>query len=211
MPNPFISQSERDIRNAVVTRARELWPDGRIIHELNVEHGQVRADLAIVSPDHLLLVEIKSERDTLSRLSNQLRHFHPVCHGIIVAAHERWCRGSKYPNSDIDPILRHAQSNALLWQFPEPEEKCGIRAWRAPHTVDRPWSHRMLRLLWTEELQRLGEAHGLKAKRAAGYKLADELALRLPGQVVEQAVCAALRARPFAEADDPIASTHHAA
>lgn len=204
MPNPFTSQSERDIRNAVVTRCRELWPTGRIIHELNVEQGTVRADLAVVTIDKLVLLEIKSERDTLSRLPNQLRHFHPVCHGIIVAAHERWCRGSRYPNCDIDPILRHAQCNALLWQHPEPAEKWGMRFWSTPHAVARPWPHRMLRLLWTEELQDLAGRYGIKAKRIAGYKLADELALMLPGRDVEQAVCRALRVRAFAEADPPV-------
>jgi hypothetical protein len=210
LPNPFISQSERDIRQAVVQRARQLWPDARIIHELNVEHGQCRADVAAVTSDTIVLFEIKSERDTLSRLSNQLRHFQPVCHGIIVAAHERWCSGSKYPNCDIDPILRHARCGDL-WRYPEPEAKWGIRAWREPITTCRPWPHRMLRLLWTEELQALASLRGLKAKRTAGYKLADELALLLTGQQVEKAVCSALRARPFAEADDPILDASHAA
>lgn len=211
MPNPFISQSERDIRDAVVERARQLWPSARIIHELNVEHGSVRADVAVVTESTLALVEIKSERDTLSRLSNQLRNFHPVCHHIIVAAHERWCMGSKYPNCDIDPILRHAQCGAALWQYPEPAEKWGLRFWSAPPAATRPWPHRMLRLLWTEELQALANRHGVRSKRVAGYKLADELALLLPGREVEQAVCAALRARPFAEADDPIPDARHVA
>jgi hypothetical protein len=203
LPNPFISQSERDIREATVARARQLWPDARIIHELNVEHGAVRADLAAVTATQLILFEIKSERDTLSRLSNQLRRFQPVCHGVIVAAHERWCIGSKYPNCDVHPIIRHAGCGHL-WQYPEPEEKWGLRHWSAPYAAARPWPHRMLRLLWTEELQGLANKYGMKSRRVAGHKLADELALLLTGQQVEQAVCRALRARPFAEADPAV-------
>lgn len=206
MPSPLISQSERDIRAAVVCRARDLFPSARIIHELNVEHGQCRADLAAVTETELILFEIKSARDTLSRLANQLRNFHPVCHHVVVAAHERWCTGSKYPNCDIEPIMRHA-GVGHLWRYPEPEQKWGARAWHAPRASSRPWPHRMLRLLWTEELQSLaGQHHISNARRAPGYKLADQLALMLPGADIERAVCAALRARPFAEADAPIRS-----
>ncbi len=201
---PLISQSERDIRQAVVSRARELWPTARIIHELNVEHGAVRADLAAVTEHEIVLFEIKSERDTLHRLSNQLRHFQPVCHHLIVAAHERWCRGSKYPNCDIDPILRHAGCGKL-WQYPEPEGRWGLRHWTVHSTANRPWPHRLLRLLWTEELQAVGAAQGIdRVHRLAGYKLADQLALQMSGADIEHAVCRALRARPFAEADEPV-------
>lgn len=203
--NPFVSQSERDIRAAVVDRARELWPSARIIHELNVEHGQCRADIAAVTADTLVLIEIKSERDTLHRLGNQLRAFRPVSHHLIVAAHERWCRGSKYPNCDIDPILRHAQCDASLWQYPEPDERYGLRHWSAPHTATRPWPHRMLRLLWTEELRIIAAGAGMnRVSRRSGHTLADDLSLILTGRQVEQAVCATLRARQFAEADPPI-------
>lgn len=206
MTNPFISQSERDIRQAVVSRARELWPSARIIHELNVDHGECRADVAAVTDAELILFEIKSARDTLARLPNQLRTFGPVAHHVIVAAHERWCSAKKYPNCDVEKIIGHARVGQL-WRYPEPPSKWGLRHWSAPHSTTRPWPHRMLRLLWTEELQRLAAESGVsRSHRIAGYKLADQLSLLLTGAEVERAVCAALRARQFAEADDPIES-----
>lgn len=198
MPNPFISQSERSIRNAVVSRARALWPDARIVHELNVEHGQVRADVAAVTPDQLILFEIKSERDKLHRLSNQLRQFGPVCHHVIVAAHEKWCGGSQLPNGDVDPIIRFA-GHGHLWVYPR------VHFWSKPWPPTVPWPHRMLRLLWTEELRDVASSFQIDgANRRSGHDLCRDLALTLTGQQIEHAVCATLRQRPFAEADPPI-------
>lgn len=212
MTNPFISSAEGLIRDAVVTRARELWPEARIIHELNVEHGQVRADLAAVSPDTLVLFEIKSERDKLHRLSNQLRHFGPVCHHLIVAAHEKWCGGSKLPNGDVEPIIRFA-GHGELWPFPEPSPQPWGRAWAAPYrNSTRPWPHRMLRLLWTDELRLVASREGMeRVHRMPGYELADALANKMTGSEVELAVCQALRRRRFAEADAPIEDRSNAA
>lgn len=202
--NPFVSQSERDIRDAVVARARQLWPGARIIHELNVEHGSTRADVAAVTPDQLILFEIKSERDKLHRLSAQLRSFGPVAHAVIVAAHEKWCGGSTLPNGDVGPIIGFA-GHGELWRYPEPEGKFGLRYWHEPHTFHRPWAHRMLRLLWTDELRHVAAESGVKTTGTTpGYKLADQLALHLPGRDVELAVCRALRQRQFAEADAPV-------
>ncbi|HEU5019673.1 MAG TPA: hypothetical protein VFT69_17075 [Pseudolabrys sp.] len=200
MPKTFISSAEREIRDAVVRRSRELWPDARIIHELNVEHGQVRADLAAVTPSLLILFEIKSERDKLHRLSNQLRHFGPVSHHLIVAAHEKWCSGSKLPNGDVDPIIRFA-GHGELWRYPE---STSLR-WHAPYRHVVPWPHRMLRLLWTDELRSVAAAQGVaKVSRRSGFDLCDLLARTMPGAAVEQAVCAMLRKRQFAEADPPV-------
>src|SRR5690606_41993771 len=83
------SSAEVEIRDAVVTRMRELWPDARIIHEMNVEHGSSRADVVAVQPDRLWICEIKSERDKLDRLAGQIKDFAPCCHGMIIAAHEK--------------------------------------------------------------------------------------------------------------------------
>lgn len=69
------SSAEVEIRDAVVSRFRQLWPDARIIHEMNVEHGSSRADVVAVQPDRLWICEIKSERDTLTRLAGQIADF----------------------------------------------------------------------------------------------------------------------------------------
>lgn len=196
------SDQEREIRAATVSRIRQLMPAARVIHELNVEKGIVRADIAAVCPDHLYLFEIKSQNDTLHRLGNQIRHFHPVCHGLIVVAHEKWCGAATaagYPNCDAGKIIA-LHGRATLWQWPEPERVYG-RDWTLPSPTP-PWHHRMLRLLWAEELRGVAHSHGIPVTaKTPAYKLSRILASSLTGAEIEKAVCAALRSRSFAWAD----------
>ncbi|HEY0920616.1 hypothetical protein [Devosia sp.] len=84
------SSAEVEIRDAVVARLRELRPDARIVHELNVDEGMNRVDVAAIGRDRIVFVEIKSERDKPHRLARQLHAFGPCCHALILAAHEKW-------------------------------------------------------------------------------------------------------------------------
>jgi hypothetical protein len=203
-PNPFASDAESQIRDATANRIRDLLPYARIIHELNVEHGTVRADVAAVTEDRLYLFEIKSSRDNLHRLPTQLRHFHPVCHGLVVVTDEKWCGAATaagYPNCDARAIIRHHGGNIPLWQWPEPERVYG-RDWTLPATTTVPWHHRMLHLLWTDELRVLARDHSLPVNaRFTGRQLCRDIAAAVPGSAIETAVCRALRARAFKWAD----------
>lgn len=202
----IISDQEREIRADTVARIRELLPEARVIHELNVEQGAVRADIAAVTASNLYLFEIKSERDKLHRLSRQVQHFHPVCHGLIVVAHEKWCgRAAElgYPNCDVAKILAH-HGAGTVWQWPEPTRTWG-RSWSLPPTLTTPWHHRMLLLLWTDELRAVAKDVGVAATaRSPGYRLATDIAAQVPGEEIEKAVCKTLRSRSFAWADEPV-------
>lgn len=203
MPSPF--SSERAIRGAAVDRARTLWPQARIIHELNVDQGEARADLAVVTPSRLILIEVKSERDKLHRLSHQLRHFGPVAHAVIVAAHDRWCVGSKLPNECVRTIIDYA-GVGHLWQHPSG------KMWTAPAMYAVPWHWRMLSLLWSDELRGIASRLNLaRVQSATTNELARSLALLMPGRDIELAVCSALRQRQFSEADPPVVEANDAA
>lgn len=216
------SSAEVEIRDAVVARFRELWPDARIIHEMNVEHGNSRADVVAVQPNRLWIAEIKSERDKLDRLAGQVADFGPCCHGMLIAAHEKWTR--KGPTEEIHkPATKRFSAcvqyrtepsklqKALagcrrveVWSYPEPPTRYGSRDWRAPSDVV-PWYHRMLMLLWADELRDVAVAHRVSHdKRTPAYKLAPLLSRQMTGTEIEAAVCKTLRSRPFAEADPPV-------
>lgn len=85
------SAAEREIRDAVVAHWRQLWPGWRIVHELNVDgQGSNRVDLTAIGPNTLVMCEVKSERDVIDRLGDQMHAFGPRCHALIVTAHEVW-------------------------------------------------------------------------------------------------------------------------
>lgn len=68
---------------------RLRWPEARIIHELQLEEGGVRIDLAAVGPDFIAVAEIKSEKDTLKRLHRQLYVASQVADECWLAIHPK--------------------------------------------------------------------------------------------------------------------------
>ncbi|RUV37447.1 hypothetical protein [Mesorhizobium sp. M7A.F.Ca.MR.148.00.0.0] len=211
------SLAEIEIRQKVVARFRELWPDARIIHEMNVEGGAARADVVAVQPDRVWICEIKSERDTLSRLPDQVKFFGPSCHGLIIAAHAKWTTspGMSEPHpkhgyrttipSKIDDSLTGVSRRLYdLWTYPEPVLTSG-RHWSAPFSAQVPWYHRMIHLLWSDEIRAVAGEHRIACtSKTSGSKLAKDLSQLMNGREIERAVCKQLRARTFAEADEPI-------
>lgn len=67
------SEAEERIRAKAEAFLRRTYPDGRVIHELMLEQGGGRIDLATVTPAKIVIAEIKSERDVLTRLADQVR------------------------------------------------------------------------------------------------------------------------------------------
>lgn len=197
---------EAEIRAAAVERARALWPGARIIHELNVNHGTNRADVAVVTADRLVLIELKSAADTLDRLDQQLSAFETVAHQVIVAADAKWfiepppeIKGSAtyFKPSPIDFATKHRRP---IWKFvegliePQPHYST-LRTW--------PWPQRMLFLLWRQELERA--CHNLRisvAKRPRRGDMIDEILSVCRQPEVEALVLDALRTREFAAADE---------
>jgi hypothetical protein len=81
------SEAEERIRAKVEAEFRRRWPDARIVHELVLNQGGVRIDLAAITEDALIVAEIKSERDTLTRLAGQVKASLRVaqCVWVVVA------------------------------------------------------------------------------------------------------------------------------
>lgn len=187
------SEAERWLRGLAVERCRELMPTARIVHELNVEVGSCRVDLAAIAPDRLVMLEIKSRKDTLDRLPEQVRVFAPACHRLVVVyASERW---------DVSTIYKASDYAAEVW----PEDR---RAhWTLRDTFKPPNTSVMLNLLWREELFWEADRHGLQPhRRATRSDMMHSMWRHLTGQQIVEAVCRQLRGRKFAEADPAIAA-----
>ncbi|MBY3151048.1 hypothetical protein HFO56_01310 [Rhizobium laguerreae] len=211
------SASEKVIREAVVARCREHWPEGRIIHELAI--GGCRADLAVVTKTHVFAFEIKSDRDTLSRLASQFNVFHGCTHGCFVVAHERWFEQFTYNNGSPGfrpgELLNEYDHRALgLWAFPESPHgdwQTERYRWRKPgrdyrfDQYSQPRAASLLGILLREELVLEARRHGVPFKsRWPVTPIISAMAYGMTGREVSEAVCRQLRARTFAAADAPI-------
>ncbi|SDP39832.1 hypothetical protein SAMN04488061_2851 [Filomicrobium insigne] len=196
--------AEQEIRTAAEQLARRYWPSARIVHELNVENGISRADIAVITADRLILMELKSERDTLDRLPNQIEQFTKVAHHVIVVAHRKWCDSAGWQtNNEGQPFLPQApifrpSAGATVWEYSE--GKC---KGNAPHAgCSWPWTARMLNLLWNSELQRVCYVLRVATtKRPTRGAMIDDLMRLCRAPELEQAVLAQLRTRQFATDD----------
>jgi hypothetical protein len=189
------SEAERYLRGLAVDRLRQLMPDARIVHELNVETGQCRVDLAAVAPDQLVFVEVKSRKDKLDRLPEQTRVFSPACHRLVVLySEERW---------DVGAVYRASDYRAEVWSDAHPPAR-----WTLGHPTFRPPdTAAMLNLLWREELWHEAARAGYQPhKRESRSPLMHRLWNGLTGAEVVAAVCRQLRGRHFAVADPPVES-----
>lgn len=187
------SAAEERIRGKAEAKLRAIFPDARIIHELVLKQGGVRIDLAAVTPVRLVCVEIKSERDVMTRLPDQVTAMKRVSDAWAVVVADAWYDIAR----DIAGIL-HACS--------ESELDGTVRSWAGLHGMERDAMKGMcnaparLDMLWAEELQRIS---GLGA-RANRTDCTRHIADTHTGAEVRKAVCAALRARSFPRADPAI-------
>ncbi|WP_420884589.1 sce7726 family protein [Taklimakanibacter albus] len=89
--------SEAEIKAGVLQllTSRGLVQEGDVlIAEFPVASAAVRADLVVAYCDRLLCFEIKTKRDTLARLSNQMRGYMPVFDEIVCVVDERHVVGA---------------------------------------------------------------------------------------------------------------------
>lgn len=185
------SSAEARIRDKVEEALREQFPDARIIHELVVRQGSCRTDLAAVTPSRIVLVEIKSEKDVLTRLERQTSEAMKVSdlYRIVVAekhlakAREAIGWGLVVGEDDFRREIGTSWAGKQLMGTP-----CN-----APARLD---------MLWASELRIVAES-GSKAPRGTSILRASEA---FTGAEVRRRVCAALRARHFPRADAPILS-----
>ncbi len=193
------SAAEQEIRDAVVQWWHEKEPRARIIHELpmNGFSAAGRVDLGAVFPDMIVLMEIKSERDKLTRLEKQFGEMSRRSHDWKVIAHDKWwvddgLKGQEWMN------WSHREH---LWGYPD-RSRWSFERYRVDRLVGAPF---LLDFLHADELRECLERHGHGVPRAHRmWEMVRDINHKMTGKQVINAVCSALRRRSFAEADPVI-------
>lgn len=217
------SEAEERIRAKVEAALRREFPDARIVHEVNTSWGGVRMDLAAVRPNALTLVEIKSERDVLKRLPDQAAAALEITGDVRVYAAEKhragltlmskqhlgmvWnedrTHGRHEPNPAYCPALRRCRVMLETDEGFSDLEPVWGSWWPRLVMQHAPDPRSMLEMLWAEELRDLMRRHSIGAPPRANRTMTKLMAQEnLTGRQVREGVCSALRARPFARADE---------
>lgn len=200
----YRSEAELKMRDGVERWGRAKWPKARVVHELVMDRGTVRCDVAFVSPDHLVAVEIKSEHDDTSRLLNQAGMFRLSVPEIWIASPHRHVKDAeliRYLMPSVGVAL--TDRDRAMGQLPD---EFNIDEVHQP-TPFKPWPEAMLALLWVAELHEEAERYrliqGSKGRINHSSLIAKMLTLTWPEQL--EAVCRQLRGRAaFWRADPPI-------
>lgn len=202
----YRSSAEGEIRVAVVERLREIMPGCRIIHEINAASFGNRIDVLAVGEKSLAAVEIKSAKDKLDRLPDQIKAMSLVTPHVYAALHEKFLEsgvGGTYPPKQA--------RGAITWAFPKAKRGGHVECsevWRQRETWRKPsmsMPSGALLMLWREELHAI--CSGLSVKGCSKLTMeeaADQIRWRMNGEQIAVAVCSALRARQCVEADPEI-------
>ena len=211
------SPEELAMRALIDPELRRRYPTGRIVHELPLRYSSRRIDMATITESEIVSVEIKSSRDTMTRLKAQIEGFVPISAKVIVALAPKW-------NTDL-PIAWDEAHTRGSQQFTEAQQI--IRTFGGAHTEtwtvchetgqitpthggysrqgEMPWASRMLDVLWVQELQRVAADHAVGVRATSPHDtLVRACHDAMTGRQVARAVCRALRARAFPWADAPI-------
>ena len=186
------SAEEIAMREAVATWGREKWPRARLVHELVVTTSRI--DMAFIEPDNIIGVEIKSSRDTLDRLTEQMRTFREHLPSVVLVIAPKWDNNNSYGADDV--VCCDVASDVPI--------DAHMRFLSPRMTVTAP----MLKLLWASEARAIAARHNLGSNPRLPLNTSiPRLARKLIGDEIVREVCRELRARDaFPKADGHPAS-----
>jgi hypothetical protein len=170
-----------------VLRRHHACEDTRVIDELGLNHGECRADIAVVN-GNLVGYEIKSDCDSLDRLPEQVRVYSAIFDRAFVIVGRR----------HVKSIRAHVPRWwGLILCVKGPRGAIRFRVLRKSSRNRKIDAMSLARLLWRDEAAELLRRNGLPAKtlRQPRAVLYNHLVGTLPVQELRKAVRERLRTR----------------
>jgi hypothetical protein len=160
---PDESLRDREIRSALRAKLRSLHadePDTAIIEELSLCEGDARVDMAVVNGS-FNGYEIKSDRDTLARLPNQLAAYELCFDAMTMVVGVR----------HVDECMAILPRWWGIWEAVSTIGGVRFACWREPSANGKIAPSRVVQLLWKSEvreaLEEVGITPPLKSPRRA--------------------------------------------
>jgi hypothetical protein len=198
----YAAQSELALRNRLEEFCRARWPVARVVHELVMGEGKVRADVVAVDIDHIAAFEIKGGFDDTTRLLHQVGMYQLCVPEVWMVVDQRHDHDAK--------LIRHLMPSIGLLVgtgFDRGWPKAPVEIISVAEAAPRPVvPEMMLRMLWRDELASACQRAGCYAATAKSTRRAMVAALlELSTEYLQALVCAELRGRDALwRADAPI-------
>jgi hypothetical protein len=204
----YRSPEELAIRDKLEEWCRARWPDARIVHELVMGRGAVRADLAAITPNHIVVFEIKGPYDDTSRLLHQIGMYRlatPEVWIVTASEHDDDGRLIRHLLPSVGHLRVGGISVASMYRV-EPERMSLAVAAEAASFEVLPDA--LLSLLWVSELAAeaaRARVMTIRSSKPPSHAALVKAMLKLTPAEQLAAVCRQLRARnAFWRADPPI-------
>lgn len=192
----YAAKAELILRNALEAFCRERWPAARVVHEIVMGEGRVRADVAAIDTGHIAAFEVKGEYDNTTRLLHQVGMYQ-------LCVPEVWMVVPRGKHAEDARLIRHLLPSVGLlvgagtsainhYEFDGKDFGLVVEAEARPL---RPNTKMMLEMCWAAELvgicDRTLTSRGKKPTRPS---MINSL-LDLPFEQLQTEVCNALRGR----------------
>lgn len=146
-------QDIRTMLHSYLAEQNKSIKDTKIVDELNVKNGLARVDVAVINGS-IHGYEIKSEVDTLNRLSNQIGHYNSSLEKISIAVNTN----HKEKVFGIVPEW---------WGVIEVDEKYNVLELRKPKENPVLEISDLLLFLWKDEMIKIIEKNEVKYKKSS--------------------------------------------
>jgi len=198
----YASRSELALRNALEAFCRPRWPAARIVHEIVMGQGRVRADVAVLDTAHIAAFEIKGEYDNMTRMLHQVGMYQ-------LCVPEVWMVVPYGKHADDCKLIRHLLPSVGLligngvkgWEAHNGRRMRDIEDKEFELVVDsepsprQPVTKLMLEMCWAAELAGICDRTRTAAGKKATRPRMISALMDLPFETLQAEVCTALRGR----------------
>jgi hypothetical protein len=181
-----------DIRNIIKDSFFKKYyddPNSRVVEEMNVCLGEARIDIAVINGS-LHGYEIKSERDTLNRLPNQLEMYSKIFDYLTIVCGE----------SHLEDVMQKVPHwcGIIVASSKKSSDGYKLKKIRVPIKNDFIDKYSIAQLLWKEEvlicLNNIGINKGLSGKNK--FQLWEILSQSIPAKELAHMVREIMKLRP---------------
>ncbi len=182
---------DKDIREPLFFFLEEQYGKVRILEEKNI--GKSRADVVMVTDDAIFGIEIKSDADTYTRLSRQVKDYDSYYDKNIVVV------GTKHAHS----IEEHVPAHWGIITVEEDGDAPDFYILRKPGVNAEVTFRKKLEFLWRPELVKIQEAHDMPMYRGNSKSfVVDKIATwtedgRIDEDTLQSQICELLFERDY--------------
>lgn len=191
----WASRAELLLRNALETFCRERWPAARIVHEIVMGEGRVRADVAAIDTAHIVAFEVKGQYDDTTRLLHQVGMYQlcvPEVWMVVATGHSDDAKLIRHLLPSVGLLCGAGTKAGTDYVFDGKDFGLVVEAEAVPR---QPVPEMMLEMCWRNEL--VGICQRTKtsiSKRPTRPEMVKAL-VDLPLSRLQAEVCTELRGR----------------